>query len=291
MTRNSDPIGQWRSFVASKHAYEDDARLVSQVQVWEITSRIQETFGTNVELPPLLPELCPQIRRFVIELDSCRADWSERFAENAHIGNYPKKGVGLHHHFAKLYLCSHIFRGRSSIVCGVEWEMDEIVHIAIISASSILTSLVSDQELQSYLDGLPSYFFTMITFAAVFLLKVASRYPNMSCVPKGDHLDLVRRVVATLQQVSLGMHQRHLLVSIAHGLHEILLRLETDTRLRGQDSVETLSEAPITHAMTRADVPWLSNLSDISLWDHCDFLSTQTPSAGVDFNLDFQPGI
>jgi hypothetical protein len=285
---SSDVVNSWPLFMESKHAYEDDARLVSQVHVWSIVTRIQDKFGTNVEAP-LPADALPQVRRFVIELDTCRADWSERFSRNAHIGNYPKKGVGLHHHFAKLYLCSHVFRARPTIISGVVSDVDEIVNISVLSAISILTSLASDQEIQSYLDGLPSYFFTMITFASVFLLKVAQRYPDIPCIHKDEILDLIARVVGTLRLVSVRMHQRHLLSSIVHGLEKVLSRVpEHSTRIRQPKQNGTSSASASVEIMSQTDPAWFTSPSDISLWENYDFLSFQNLPPSFDFGLDFE---
>lgn len=285
---SSDVVNSWHSFLKSTHAYEDDARLVSQVHFWTIVSRVQNEFGTNVEA--LLPaEALVQIRRFVIELDTCRADWSERFSRSAHIGNYPRKGVGLHHHFAKLYLCSHVFRARATIISGMVSELDEIVSISVSSATFILTSLASDQEIQSYLDGLPSYFFTMITFASVFLLKVAQRYPDIPCIHKNEILNLISRVVATLRLVSANMHQRHLLTSIVYGLDKVLARVPNYSSQMIQPIRNNTSDAPnSTDLMPQADPAWFTSPSDISLWENYDFLSFQNLPSGFDFGTDFQ---
>ena len=285
---SSDVVNAWPSFMDSKHAYEDDARLVSQVHVWSIVSRVQDKFGTNVEAP-LPTESLPQVRRFVIELDTCRADWSERFSLNAHVGNYPKKGVGLHHHFAKLYLCSHVFRARPTIVSGVFSEVDEIVNISVLSATSILTSLASDQEIQSYLDGLPSYFFTMITFASVFLLKVAQRYPDIPCIQQNEILELIFRVVATLRLVSANVHQRHRLTSIVHGLEKVLARVpENGSQMQPPEQKGSSSAPESAEIMPQADVTWFTSPSDVSLWENYDFLSFQNLPSGFQFGMDFQ---
>ena len=289
MTGSScDAVNSWQSFIESKHAYEDDARLVSQVHFWKIVPRVQEEFGTNVEA--LLPaKSLPQIRRFVNELDSYRADWGERFRRNAHIGNYPKKSVGLHHHFAKLYLCSHVFRERATIVSGLVSELDEIVSISVSSATFILTSLASDHEIQSYLDGLPSYFFTMITFASVFLLKVAQRYSDIPCVHKDEIVELISRVVATVRPVSAKMHQRHLLTSLVYGLEKVLARVPSQNPqiLPSTQNIASATQASM-EILPQTDPAWFTSPSHISLWENYDFLSFQNLPSGFDFNMDFQ---
>jgi hypothetical protein len=60
---------------------------------------------------PIPNSLLPQLRRFGIALDTWHDDWIEKFMVNSQVGNYPHKGVGLHFHFAKLFLSSRAFRG------------------------------------------------------------------------------------------------------------------------------------------------------------------------------------
>ena len=282
---HSDVIKAWRKFLTLDHACEDDGRLLSQVQVWCIYSRIQDTFGTNVEAL-LQFEALPQVRSFVAELDAYRAEWNHSYRRNEHIGDYPNKGLSLHYHFAKLYLCSHVFRGRPTIAPGKNFEFDEIISASVLSATSILKLLASDQEIQSYLNGLPSYFFTMITFASVFLLKMSRWYPDIPWVHTNEIYDLIGQVVTSLRHVSETMHERHLLASIVHGLEKILARLSASnslphTPLQARNWSET-NVLPETHPAL------FMSPSDISLWDNYDFLSFQNPSSAFDLGMDFE---
>jgi hypothetical protein len=285
---HSDVIIAWRSFLSSKHAHEDDARLASQVQVWKIYSRVQEKFGLNVEAQ-LAAETLPQLRSFIAELDSYRDEWNESYSHHAHIGNYPNKGLTLHYHFAKLYVCSHIFRGRAAIVFGMVSELDEIVNISVMSATSILTLLTSDEDIRFYLDGLPSYFFTMITFASAFLLKLAQRYPDLPCVHNNECFELIRQVTERLRLVSLSMHEKHLLRSIVNGMEKVLVRIpEVSSQLQLSKPNDTSGSAESAAVITDGEPAWLTDTSDISLLQDYDFLSFQTPTSGFDFGMDFE---
>ncbi|OAA66496.1 Transcription factor [Niveomyces insectorum RCEF 264] len=110
LTQDSEDIIRARDFLLLPAATEDDARLVSQVELWCITSRVLGAFGFDVEVS-LSPSLLSLMRRFAIDYDTWRADWNDRFGRHVRVGNYPRKGVKLHVNFAKLYLCSHAFRG------------------------------------------------------------------------------------------------------------------------------------------------------------------------------------
>lgn len=90
MTHEFEVLSPVASFSDSKYAAEDDTRLISQVEIWSISTRVFETFGVDTEAP-ILDRLVPQLRRFGIALDTWRANWNEHFNVNSHVGNYPRK--------------------------------------------------------------------------------------------------------------------------------------------------------------------------------------------------------
>src|SRR6201999_3071379 len=122
LTRDFSAITPPSQFLQSEFATEDDARLVSQGEVWTISTRVFDQFSLDPEAH-LSDQLIPQLRRLSIALDTWRADWNERFHVNECVGNYPRKGVGLHFHFAKLFLCSHAFR-RAPAAGGEQLQLD-----------------------------------------------------------------------------------------------------------------------------------------------------------------------
>ncbi|KAL4897665.1 hypothetical protein BDV59DRAFT_197941 [Aspergillus ambiguus] len=213
MSRDCDSIKAAMQFLESTNATEDDVRLVTQVKIWSISAAVFDTFGVDVDTPVPANKMT-HLRRFSISLDTWYADWSDRFGPNERVGNYPAKGVGLHFHFAKLYLCSHAFRGahKSAHAKGFPSpELEEIANTAVLCATAILGVITSDTELQSLLNGLPLCFDTMIAFAVVFLIKVATKYSDIVTIDKQKILWLVDRTVAMLQDTASGMHRQHLL--------------------------------------------------------------------------------
>lgn len=103
-------------------------------------------------------------------------------------------------------------------------EVHEIASSAVLSAVSILRTVVLDSEIQSYLNGLPTYFHVMIAFAVVFLLKVTTRF-SASVHPDTQELQrLMVRLVEVLQDVSKTMHPHHLLVTITDCIRDVIQR-------------------------------------------------------------------
>ncbi|KAI1616681.1 C6 transcription factor [Exophiala viscosa] len=288
MTRDFSSVTPPREFLKSEFATEDDSRLVSQVEIWSISTRVFDQFSLDPE-GHLSDQLTPQIRRLSIALDTWRADWQERFQYNASVGNYPRKGVGLHYHFAKLYLCSHVFRRAPSPneeQLRFEPDMGEFANMAIHSASSIVQVIVADNEIQSYLHGLPAYFDTMIAFAFVFLLRFTIKNPANLSIDKAAILDMLYSLVKVLKDTTAIMHPRHLLTSIASSMEKLLDRFS-----RNNNNTNTSQEPG---AMAPPQIPpgpsnfdpdgnqWLSPTEGMFI-ENYDFLF----SPGADFNYDF----
>ncbi|KAL4872786.1 hypothetical protein BDV12DRAFT_126325 [Aspergillus spectabilis] len=265
MSREGLIIDSASGFLETEHATEDDARLVSQVKVWSSLSQAFDTFGVDIDSPVPIQKL-PQLRRCLIALDTWYADWNETFSLNQNVGNYPQKGVGVHFHFAKLYLCSHAFRGlsrRGSSSCSTP-EMEEIANTGVLSAMSILRTIVSDEEFRSFLNGLPLYLDMMLAFAVVFLLKVATKFPATIRIDTEKIISLVKQTVSALQETTHSMHQQHILVVIADGLAKLLKRCQ------GQEIVpvgHSIHSSLVSEQPSQADLAWMENMTNY------DFLS------------------
>lgn len=288
MTREDDAIRAASEFLETEHAVEDDTRLVSQVHFWSVCSDIYTTFGVDVDRPLDLRMIAP-LRRCGIRLDNLRADWSERFSHNTYVGNYPNKGVGLHYHFANLYLHSMAFRGigRPGFKAQeVALDIDEIANAAVASARAILRAVVTDTEIQSYLNGLPTYFDVMIAFAVVFLLRVATKHSLSVRVDTSEVQALVADLVKVLNDVTTSMHPRHLLVSVAKGAK---LLLEKSYPLEGgavpSNTRVTLSEPNFEEGLYDTSSAWNGNSFDNFFMGEFDFLSNQ------DVFNNFQPDL
>ncbi|KFY40963.1 hypothetical protein V495_05149 [Pseudogymnoascus sp. VKM F-4514 (FW-929)] len=252
MTGEYEAIHATSSLLGFADATEDDARLISQVDLWSTASQIFSTFGTNISLP-IPTNTISQLRRFNISLDTWRADWNERFVHNNHVGNYPRKGVGLHYHFLKLYLCSHAFRGvlkAPNALQALSPELREIAEMAVASATYILRTVNADVEWQGYLNGLPLYFDTMIAFAAVFLIKTATEYNGTVKVDTVGLLALVEENMLVLQEVGRGMSANHLISRIGGAIKVLLERRKTAREISLDEDRASDGEAGDTAVQT-----------------------------------------
>ncbi|KAF2484836.1 hypothetical protein BDY17DRAFT_248036 [Neohortaea acidophila] len=291
MTREDDAIRAAAQFLDTENAVEDDSRLVSQVHFWSVGSEIYATFGIDVERP-LTRHMIEPLRRYGIKLDNIRADWTERFSYNKYVGNYPRKGVGLHYHFARLYLCSMAFRGigqpgfKSS---DVALDIDEIANSAILSATAILRAVVTDTEIQSYLNGLPTYFDVMIAFAVVFVLKVSTKYSSSVRIDSGETRQLVAELVSVLKGVTASMHPRHLLASVAHGAEKLLAKCSPqDLGPVPANAHITMSQPTFDEGLYDMSYAWNDNSFDNFYMGEFDFLSNQDTFSNFQPDLRYQ---
>ncbi|KAH8898054.1 hypothetical protein GQ53DRAFT_880958 [Thozetella sp. PMI_491] len=310
MVSEGEAIRSAPNLLTSRLSEGDDRRLLSQVQIWALGSRVLSEFGFNVDVPIPI-ESIPRLRKFMLELDTWRAGWEEQFALNPYVGDYPRKGVGLHYHFAKLYLCSHAFRGLASrhkaddTTRGAAMsefgrreqsststiqpraqlhpELEEIGAISTYSAKSILKTIIGDPEIQAHLDGLSLYFDTMIIFAIVFLIKVATQYGHVVSIDMEETLNLVGEVSGVLNSITGDMHRQHLLVAIAQGVESLVKRcrknLETlpgPTEMRNSGQVTSSAVQNFVTGDQGGDGgPQMTN-EDLGFhWTSFDFLSNQ----------------
>lgn len=139
-----------------------------------------------------------------------------------HVGDYPRKAVSLHFYFAKLLVCSHVFRGLSSDVAidPVPAEFLDTAYMAIESAKSIIRLVVGDSDLQIAFVGVPHYFHTMIAYACSFLIKTATKYRKHIEIDVKIVFQMIGDVVALCKSTHCA--QYHLVHWIGKGLQIML---------------------------------------------------------------------
>ncbi|KAK9476093.1 hypothetical protein V1514DRAFT_337986 [Lipomyces japonicus] len=210
----------WENHLASSFAGETDLRLATHIDMLLILSRFREVCGLGNR--KLVDEkVFPVLREFLSKLDEWGNKWSGKLAKNRHIGEFPSEAVQIHWRFSKFYIATFAFRGLTvNFNTILSNETRDIVNLAIDAAYSILDLLLNSNALQTHLVGMPHYFHIMFAFAAVFLLKIATRY--------GKHIVIdVERVFNSIQQVLEVFAQcpcarQHLVHRITKGLTQML---------------------------------------------------------------------
>ena len=138
------------------------------------------------------------------------------------VGAYPSKAVSLHYHFAKLHVCSHVFRGLSSdtTVDPIPETFHEIALMAVQSAKSIVDLTIGDSDLKMAFVGVPHYFHTMIAYACSFLLKTALTYREYINIDVGGTFQMIEKVIKLCKETPCA--QYHLIHWIGEGLQIVM---------------------------------------------------------------------
>ncbi|KAL2814397.1 hypothetical protein BDW59DRAFT_21368 [Aspergillus cavernicola] len=230
-------------FILSPSVPQSDLRLHSQVDLFIILTRIYHAFGPDVDLEVPESEFS-KIDKYDAELGGWRSAWLPRLAGSRYVGAYPYKAVYLHYNFSRLQLNSVALRTyhSSNSTRPMSAERKKRANLAIESAIGTLMVVLDEPDIQRALVGVPLYLHSMITFAAVFLLKIAAKgcssivpgnqtQPN-SIASAGLHIDvsyvraLVGRIIELMVSCSKRASERHLSHHIARGLKKMLMGLE-----------------------------------------------------------------
>lgn len=123
-------------------------------------------------------------------------------------------------------------------------DRKESANIAISSAMACLNMVLEEPDIRDAIVGVPIFTHTMVTFSAVFLLKVAVNWNSAYLSIDGRQVrQLIERVIELMNCVSAG--ERHLTRHIARGLGKMLERFNaweggwnTAHRVSGSDGVK-----------------------------------------------------
>lgn len=144
----------------------------------------------------------------------------------------------------------------------MSFERRKRADIAVESAIATLQVCLDERDIQQALVGVPLYLHSMITFAAVFLLKIAAKVCSNGAIPgsqgkqtsiasAGLQVDvgyvrvLVGRIVELMVSCSQRASERHLSHHIARGLRKMLTGLEEwEKRTTGTRSMGSASQDP-----------------------------------------------
>ncbi|KAL3472675.1 hypothetical protein BJX99DRAFT_212727 [Aspergillus californicus] len=257
-------ITNHHTFILSSSVPQSDLRLHSQVDLFIILTRIYHAFGPDVDLE--VPESdFSKIDKYDAELGGWRTAWLPRLAGSRFVGAYPYKAVYLHYNFSRLQLNSVALRTyhSSNSTRPMSVERQKRANLAIESAIGTLMVVLDEPDIQRALVGVPLYLHSMITFAAVFLLKIAakgcsnivsgSQSQQNSIASAGLHIDvsyvraLVGRIIELMVSCSKRASERHLSHHIARGLKKMLTGLEEWER-RNCGTQQPLVQRPHDHS-------------------------------------------
>ncbi|KAJ5988931.1 hypothetical protein N7481_004141 [Penicillium waksmanii] len=219
-------IRNYETFLELPMVAPGDIRLLAQVALFMILTEAYRTFGSDTE-QAVTEEDFGQLRVYNVAVDQWRLLWQPRSGDSSYVRTYPSKGVVLHYHFAKFQLNSLSLRALSPSNTPV-FSMDrkESANIAISSAMACLNMVLEEPDIRDAIVGVPIFTHTMVTFSAVFLLKVAINWNSAYLSINARQVRrLVERVIELMNCVSAG--ERHLTRHIARGLGKMLERFDS----------------------------------------------------------------
>ncbi|KAF2677596.1 hypothetical protein K458DRAFT_319326 [Lentithecium fluviatile CBS 122367] len=216
IVREDAIISGWEHLLKTPAFTEADKRLVSQMALLMIMSNVRELFGPDTG-EPVPHAFGPQLVNFSRQIDQWMGYWStELLQHHQFLGKFPTKGVILHYHLAKLHLHSHVFRGLRG--APVSSHFRDSAAAAVSAATSTIEFVLSDIDIRDSLVGIPHYLHSMIAFACVFLLKVASQYGG-EYIEDAVVQDLTTKAVHQFRSTAVG--KWHLVHLMADGLEKL----------------------------------------------------------------------
>jgi hypothetical protein len=216
LTREFESLKSPKAFLDSKFCTPTDAKLVSQIELWAICSRVFDVFGADIEAS-IANERVTELESLSRCFDLCRAN---AITNNDNPDIFSQQLFDLYIHCSKLYLFSHTFRGSSPRYARFLSPLRdmEVERSALENALAIVRSVAWGDEIQRRLERLPSYFTTMIAFASISLIKIWGKEPTMCYLDKNDVSSALNRLVEVFDACSARVQPEHPLRSLARGL-------------------------------------------------------------------------
>jgi hypothetical protein len=219
MTREFRTLRSPKAFLQSEFCTSDDIKLISQVDLWGISSRVFDIFGADIEAS-ITSERIAELDTLSRTYDICRSTILGAIPIDPGDG-FPRQLYDLYVHCAKLSLFSLIFRGSSQRCARPSPNpngMEKFEKSALASALAIVQSVSWGREIQQHLEMLPTYFGTMIAFASVSLLKFWNKEPSMTYFDKKEVAVTLNRLVEVFSAASARVQPGHPLRSVSKSL-------------------------------------------------------------------------
>lgn len=225
------------AFLQSPLSDHKDLTLVGLVELWSITRRVFERFGADIETD-FAKQRSVDIDGLNRQYDKWQQEWSDILIP-AHRPEYiPQRIFDLYLHSAKLYLCSHVFRG-PPVSDGLGYRC-LFTQQAFDSALKIIGAAVEETDDRRWLEDLPPYFGTMIAFASVCIIRIPAIQGAIAPSKVNDSLQYPQRLAEILQRSSVTESRKHPLLSIARSLRTATTDTPPAQSMQAIDSIDRL---------------------------------------------------
>ena len=136
----------------------------------------------------------------------------------------------MHYHWAKLYLQSYVLRGLPDTGAVIPEHFLENASAAVQAAIAIINLLLDDRDAQLAIGYVPHHIHGMVAFAAMFLLKIATKYSQQLFVDLARFRQLIGGLAQHFKTIDVG--KDHLIHRMAEGLEKMTESLGGPTRTR-----------------------------------------------------------
>ena len=221
MTREFRGLKEPRILLESNFSTALDIQLVSQVELWSISSQVFDKFGAATD--------STFNRRRLSDLESLndtyqhwRCNWETMLETQLQLDPSILTFLDLYFHSARLYLSTHIFRGPKQDFARPEDSPNpfhRFGQLATQSALSIVHTITEMIEAQVSI-RLPFYFSTMLSFASIFLLKGPCR--TLYHVARDRSMQYLQALNRFVSIASAIPNTAHPLPSIASNLKTVI---------------------------------------------------------------------
>ena len=221
MTREMRMLKEPRTLLDSEFATSLDLQLISQVELWSISSQVFDSFGAATD-SSFNSKRLSELEYLSDAYERWRQEWTAMLETRFEVEPSLPAIIDLYFHSARLYLSSHIFRGPEQDFARPKDtlnSLDKWAHSATQSALSIVHRMTELNEAHVS-SRLPFYFSTTIAFASIFLLRGPCR--TLYHVDRDramQHLQALDRFVSSSSAIP---HAPHSVSNIANSLKAAL---------------------------------------------------------------------
>ncbi|KAI2828516.1 transcriptional regulator family: Fungal Specific TF [Aspergillus niger] len=218
LLRNDKDIAvSWEAYLHRVEATESDVRILSQVSLLLIMGQVRDVLGSDKEMQ-LPSALTHQISNYSRQLDRWFTRFSALFVTNAHIGEFPRRGLELHYQFGRLYLGQQVFKGLRGK--PIPMHFLSAAHMAHEATVTIFEMILNDPHMSENLVGMPHYFHVMIAFAGHLLLEICHNHHVQLNIDLPGDLHLINAVLGVFRNIACITY--HPLRRMAPGLNRKL---------------------------------------------------------------------
>lgn len=244
MTRELRSLKAPRALLQGVFSTPNDLNLISQVELWSISSRVFDIFGADIE-SSFVRNKSAELEQLSGAYDRWRQEWVEVLTLRDALDQFAQYMFDLYYHSAKLYLFSHVFRGPAQKDAKPPMTtngMDSLAQCAVENALSIVRCVSDGNKTRVWLGNLPCYFGTVTAFASILLLRASWQTQPLYKVKKEEVFQCLHRLTESIKSSSLVIHPVHPLLSIANSL-EIAIGGRYQLNCEGVDGGE--EEKPV----------------------------------------------